>query len=522
MSATEHKKIIERCVEEIWNQGKLATIDELIATNLLSNGLPVGRAGFRQFVTAMRTAFPDIHFAVEDTVVEGDKVMIRYTVRGTQQGALAGIPATGKQVQFPGIDIFRIADGQMAEEWLMYDQQALLQQIGAMPTKWQHSENSTLKNTQSIEELKAAISQKKVSFEQFVKAMYLLHMSPGEFKEHGLDFQKISEIFTDNYGNIMCFYYCEEKQFAALLTLQPCEAPPTRLDYLMAFMMGKSPNKNARQYHLFTDYTLGEHPELERLLIDCDHLAVESRRLLDGDDLDACHLMLYSIIKRILCLIDFHSRLERKSPAATTTDSSSLTKKEENHYLKNTNSTNIDAILELVSQQVKIVKNYHRRAAQLRAQSFYFSGMLFGIIFLLALMGLYLLLPPMQGFERQIFSSLIICGGLGAVVSIMSRMSSHSLVLDFEAGKSIIVRVGIFRPILGAIFALVAYGILQSGLLAVNILNTSAGGPNSTNSILFFYYVVGFLAGFSERWVPDIIEIAQKGVGDPTAQIKTG
>ncbi len=134
MSITENKKIIERRVEEIWNQGKLATIDELIAPNLISNGQPVGREGFRQFVTAVRTAFPDIHFTVEDTLAEGDKVVIRYTGRGTQQGPFAGIPASGKQVQFAGIDIFRIANGQMTEEWLMYDQLGLLQQIGAMPT----------------------------------------------------------------------------------------------------------------------------------------------------------------------------------------------------------------------------------------------------------------------------------------------------------------------------------------------------------------------------------------------------
>ncbi len=134
MSTTANQQIIQRRVEEIWNQGKLATIDELIATDLISNGQPVGRGGFRQFVTAVRSAFPDIHFTVEDSLAEGDKVAIRYTGRGTHQGAFAGIPATGKQVQFSGIDIFRIANGQMAEEWLMYDQLGLLQQIGAMPT----------------------------------------------------------------------------------------------------------------------------------------------------------------------------------------------------------------------------------------------------------------------------------------------------------------------------------------------------------------------------------------------------
>lgn len=134
MSITANQQIIQRRVEEIWNQGKLATIDELIAANLISNGQPIGREGFRQFVTAVRTAFPDIHFTVEDSLAEGNKVAIRYTGRGTHQGAFAGIPATGKPVQFSGIDIFYIANGQMAEEWLMYDQLGLLQQIGAMPT----------------------------------------------------------------------------------------------------------------------------------------------------------------------------------------------------------------------------------------------------------------------------------------------------------------------------------------------------------------------------------------------------
>lgn len=134
MSTTANQQIIQRRVEEIWNQGKLATIDELIAVNLISNGQPIGREGFRQFVTAVRSAFPDIHFTVEDSLAEGDKVAIRYTGRGTHQGAFAGIPATGKPVQFVGIDIFRIANGQMAEEWLMYDQLGLLQQIGAIPT----------------------------------------------------------------------------------------------------------------------------------------------------------------------------------------------------------------------------------------------------------------------------------------------------------------------------------------------------------------------------------------------------
>ncbi len=134
MSTTNNKQIIQRRIEEIWHKGSMAAIDELIARDYVSNGQQIGREGFRQFVTAVRAAFPDIRFTVEDMFSEGDKVAVRYTGRGTHQGEFAGIPASGQQVEFMGNDIFRVADEQIAEEWLMYDQLGLLQQIGAIPT----------------------------------------------------------------------------------------------------------------------------------------------------------------------------------------------------------------------------------------------------------------------------------------------------------------------------------------------------------------------------------------------------
>jgi steroid delta-isomerase-like uncharacterized protein len=137
MSTEQNRVLVRRRVEEIWHQGNLAAIDDLIAADLVSNGQATGREGFRQFVSAVRMAFPDLQFTIEDIVTEGDKVCVRYVARGTQQGEFAGLPASGKPVQFTGIDIFRIADGQFAEEWLMYDQFGLLQQLGALPSPGQ-------------------------------------------------------------------------------------------------------------------------------------------------------------------------------------------------------------------------------------------------------------------------------------------------------------------------------------------------------------------------------------------------
>src|SRR5205823_14624824 len=95
--------------------------------------MPGGIEGSKQFIAMYLTAFPDVHFTVEDIIAEGDKVVTRLTVRGTQQGAFMGIPATGKQTTSTGIDINRIVDGKSVEHWLEMDTLGLLQQLGAVP-----------------------------------------------------------------------------------------------------------------------------------------------------------------------------------------------------------------------------------------------------------------------------------------------------------------------------------------------------------------------------------------------------
>ena len=77
-------------------------------------------------------AFPDLHYTVEDLVAEGDKVVVRYTGRGTQQGELWGIPPTGKQMTYTGILIWRFAEGKIAEHWAEPDRLGLMQQLGVI------------------------------------------------------------------------------------------------------------------------------------------------------------------------------------------------------------------------------------------------------------------------------------------------------------------------------------------------------------------------------------------------------
>jgi steroid delta-isomerase-like uncharacterized protein len=88
----------------------------------------------RQFVTMYKTAFPDLNATVEDVIAEGDKVVTRWTVRGTHQGEIEEFgPPTGRQVEIKGITIHRIEDGKIVEEWERYDNLSVMQQLGLVP-----------------------------------------------------------------------------------------------------------------------------------------------------------------------------------------------------------------------------------------------------------------------------------------------------------------------------------------------------------------------------------------------------
>jgi steroid delta-isomerase-like uncharacterized protein len=104
------------------------------ADHPLSPGQQPGRAGFAAVVAGFRAVFPDLTVTNDDVIVAGDKVAVRSTGRGTHQGPLLGIPATGKQIEFMTIDIHRVANGQIAETWHIEDYLSLIFQLGATIT----------------------------------------------------------------------------------------------------------------------------------------------------------------------------------------------------------------------------------------------------------------------------------------------------------------------------------------------------------------------------------------------------
>ena len=133
----KNKVIARRIFEEIWNQGNLAVADEILdasyAAHGLAAGLPPGPEGFKQFVSIYRTAFPDVHFTIEEQIAEEDKVVNRWTARGTHKGELMGIPATGKEAVVTGVSINRFVGDKMVEAWNNWDGLGMMQQLGVIP-----------------------------------------------------------------------------------------------------------------------------------------------------------------------------------------------------------------------------------------------------------------------------------------------------------------------------------------------------------------------------------------------------
>jgi predicted ester cyclase len=118
----ENKALIRRYVEEVYNRQDLNAYLEFVDEGVAEDGAD----HLQQFFTA----FPDAHTTVLDMFGEGDKVVARLRINGTNNGPFAGQPPTGKKIQFDSIRIYRIVDNRIVESWAMQDRMGLMEQLG--------------------------------------------------------------------------------------------------------------------------------------------------------------------------------------------------------------------------------------------------------------------------------------------------------------------------------------------------------------------------------------------------------
>ncbi len=125
-------------MEEAVNEGKMETIDELVADEFVMSvageSEPIqGQDGLKAYIQTYRGAFPDLHLEVEDVVVNEDRVSARWTVTGTHEGKLAGIKPTGARVTVEGMEFNRLEDGKFTEVQELFDSYSLFRQLGVVP-----------------------------------------------------------------------------------------------------------------------------------------------------------------------------------------------------------------------------------------------------------------------------------------------------------------------------------------------------------------------------------------------------
>ena len=136
MSVDQNKALIRRFYDEVWTKGNLDVAFEVFADDYVrhdlrpSAALP-GPAGQKKIAGDFRSAFPDLTMTVDLLLGEGDLVAARWTTEGTNTGQWGDVPPTGKRVSFSGVNLFRLAGGQVVEIWNHRDDLGVMQQTGA-------------------------------------------------------------------------------------------------------------------------------------------------------------------------------------------------------------------------------------------------------------------------------------------------------------------------------------------------------------------------------------------------------
>jgi steroid delta-isomerase-like uncharacterized protein len=125
------RELVEQDIAAI-NHGDWDKLDELYAEDFIVHGTDEirGRAAYKQAFNKEKIGFPDMSLTVNDIIVEGDKVAVRTTIRGTHLGEYMGLKPTGKVIEIGGLYIERVANGKFVEMWGISDDVSFLKQLG--------------------------------------------------------------------------------------------------------------------------------------------------------------------------------------------------------------------------------------------------------------------------------------------------------------------------------------------------------------------------------------------------------
>jgi steroid delta-isomerase-like uncharacterized protein len=138
MSIEENKAIVRR-FWGVWEESNfIDLVDELLAPDYVNHSpgfpnQPTGPEGVKAIIGMFRSGMPDLRVNILDMIAEGDKVVVRYTIEGTHEGELFGVPPTGRRLSIESMTVERVSDGRIREHWRITDSLDMMQQLGAIP-----------------------------------------------------------------------------------------------------------------------------------------------------------------------------------------------------------------------------------------------------------------------------------------------------------------------------------------------------------------------------------------------------
>jgi steroid delta-isomerase-like uncharacterized protein len=135
MTTISNCAVVKNFIEEGINLGGIDSIAQFVWEDVVEQvpfpGQGPGLEGLKDVLRGMRSAFPDLHFSVEEQIAEGDKVLTRFEWTGTHQSDFLGVPATGRPVKVWGMVVDRLQDGRIKDTRIIMDIFGLMMQLGA-------------------------------------------------------------------------------------------------------------------------------------------------------------------------------------------------------------------------------------------------------------------------------------------------------------------------------------------------------------------------------------------------------